>query len=260
MAEEETEGDVRRLVERLECGQRKLKRAIGLMNKSTVKAPEDRRRLGNRTREGKRTASPGHSPQKSADRPILRNVDSLPRKRARLVNLALSPPSSPPHSCGTHRRLSSTPKNTIAPSPDISLEEALLGEKGHHVTPCSKRKDLNTSQTAQELCDGSRKKKGLSVSFQLMGNDKGERESGMNTPARSLNSSRYGALEQRQRTPVIPRKQSGKDIQLLGYDWIAGLMDAGPHTSQFSEQHLQELREFRHVNRAECYMPEEKSL
>ena len=74
-------------------------------------------------------------------------------------------------------------------------------------------------------------------------------------PVNSLNTSRYGALDQQQRTAAIPRKQAGEEMQLLGYDWIAGLMDTGPRTSQFSDQHLQELREFRHVNSAECYMP-----
>lgn len=133
-------------------------------------------------------------------------------------------------------------------------------EERHHDSSCSKDKDLNLSNTAQELCDGSRRKKGLSVSFQQMGNNGGDKECGMSRLAGSLNTSRYGALEQGHRTPVIPRKRSGKDIQLLGYDWIAGLLDTGPHTSQFSEQHLQELKEFRHVNSAECYMPEEMCL
>lgn len=236
------------LLVRLQYGQRKLRKTLQQMKSSdTATDSGDKRRSG----EKRPASSPLSSPVKCT---TMKHVDTLPRKRARLVNLTLSC-TSPPIKChdkdsAVHRRLSSTPKTT-APSPDLSLEETLFEDdkQDSHVT-----KDLNLSQTAQDLVDGSRKKRGLSVSFQPITKTSGAQES-KRMPVHSLNTSRYGALDQQQHSTAIPRRRTGEEIQLLGYDWIAGLMDAGPRTSQFSDEHLLELREFRHVNSAECYMP-----
>lgn len=260
------------LLERLEYGQRKLRKILRQQNSTIARNASGTRR----TSGGKRPASPilgptidysTNSSVSRVQRPTLRHVDTLPRKRARLVNLTFST-SSPPknHTSVTtnHRRLSSTPKTTSAPSPDLSLEEALFEEdrrndKNHNTTSVNKEKGLNLSQTAQDLCDGSRRKKGLNVSFQLV--NKSSEHSCKKTPLQSFTTSRYGALGQQQhRLSVIPRKHTGEELQLLGYDWIAGLMDAGPCTSQYSDQHLQDLKEFRHVNSSECYLPTERYL
>ena len=253
-ASENSKKEVQDLLVRLRYGQRNLRKTLQQINSSDTKtgSGDKKRRSG----EKRPADSPLCSPVKCTAMKHATH-DTQPRKRARLVNLTLSCTSPPvkhqDRDSGAHRRLSSTPKTT-APSPDLSLEEALFEDDKQDSNSTSKVQELNLSQTAQDLVDGSRKRKGLSVSFQPVAKTSGVQES-RRTPLHSLNTSCYGALDQQQRSVAIPRRQTGEEIQLLGYDWIAGLMDAGPRTSQFSDQHLLELREFRHVNSAECYMP-----
>ena len=39
---------------------------------------------------------------------------------------------------------------------------------------------------------------------------------------------------------------------LLGYDWIAGVMDNNPALEEKSDDYLQGIKEFRQMNRNEC--------
>lgn len=51
-------------------------------------------------------------------------------------------------------------------------------------------------------------------------------------------------------TPTPGVKKS--DQSLLGYDWIAGMLDNDSYISQKDDSFFDELKEFRRVNRAEC--------
>lgn len=42
------------------------------------------------------------------------------------------------------------------------------------------------------------------------------------------------------------------DQSLLGYDWIAGMLDNDSYISQKDDSFFNELKEFRRVNRSEC--------
>ncbi len=42
------------------------------------------------------------------------------------------------------------------------------------------------------------------------------------------------------------------DQSLLGYDWIAGMLDNDSYISQKDDSFFDELKEFRRVNRSEC--------
>ena len=76
----------------------------------------------------------------------------------------------------------------------------------------------------------------------------------------SLNSSRFGALDRRlsemRKTRKFPRKYAGDDPK-LGYDWIAGLLEAGSCLSERDDQYFEEMKEFRRVNHSECVQPPE---
>lgn len=77
----------------------------------------------------------------------------------------------------------------------------------------------------------------------------------------SLNSSRYGALDrtlsQTRKQHRFPRKYAGDDPR-LGYDWIAGLLDAsGAYLSEKDDEYFNNIKEFRQVNYADCFRPRE---
>lgn len=80
----------------------------------------------------------------------------------------------------------------------------------------------------------------------------------------SLNSSRHGAMEQRysqaarhQEAQRSPRGYPGADPR-LGYDWIAGLLDASEsYLSEKDDDYFREIEEFRRVNYEECHRPKE---
>ena len=42
---------------------------------------------------------------------------------------------------------------------------------------------------------------------------------------------------------------------MLGYDWIAGLVDAGSQLEEKEDEYFVEMREFRKVNHSECSRP-----
>lgn len=77
----------------------------------------------------------------------------------------------------------------------------------------------------------------------------------------SLNVSRHGALDrklsQQRSFQRFPRKYSGDDPQ-LGYDWIAGLIDASDsYLNERDDEYFKEMKEFRRVNCSECSKPRE---
>ena len=77
----------------------------------------------------------------------------------------------------------------------------------------------------------------------------------------SLNSSRFGALDrslsQTRKQGRFPRKYAGGNPQ-LGYDWIAGLLDASEaYLSEKDDEYFNDLKEFRRVNHADCFRPKE---
>lgn len=170
---------------------------------------------------------------------------------------------------------------------DSSLEEALLDGPSHPHTshlpsPRLSQVAINTSRklrdsphshsflrTSQLKQRNPSSKRGLSVSFI---ND----ESSTRTPTKSrerplspsekrkrlvdsLNASKYGALDHTlsQQKHKFPRKYAGVDPK-LGYDWIAGLIDASDsYLSERDDGYFQDLKEFRRVNCSECYKQSE---
>lgn len=77
----------------------------------------------------------------------------------------------------------------------------------------------------------------------------------------SLNSTRYGAMERRfskaQKEEHCSKLFPGDDPR-LGYDWIAGLLDASePYLSERDNRYFEEIDEFRKVNFDECHRPKE---
>jgi len=64
-----------------------------------------------------------------------------------------------------------------------------------------------------------------------------------NSMHRSVNSSMH-------RSVLSPDEPMDKSM--MGYDWIAGLLDADSSIGERSEEYFQELKEFRRVNREEC--------
>lgn len=72
----------------------------------------------------------------------------------------------------------------------------------------------------------------------------------------SLNSSKFGAMERRyaqtRKEGTSPRHFPGGDPQ-LGYDWIAGLVDASESYLSERDEYFEEMKEFRRVNYAECH-------
>lgn len=201
-------------------------------------------------------------------------------------------------STGKHpRRLSSTPKKRdgplvafSAPEVDSSLEEAILYQPSHprtqpptHHLP-SPRLSRVTVDTSRSLRDSSLSqsvlrssthksksktpvKRGLSVSF-VDGNKSrtpkktskrlSEKEKGESL-VDSLNASKHGALDLTlsQRKRKFPRMYADDDPK-LGYDWIAGLIDASDtYLSERDDEYFRDMKEFRRVNCSECYKPRE---
>ena len=117
----------------------------------------------------------------------------------------------------------------------------------------------------------ARKRRGLTVSFlhddAYKGNTQdnaplsfaAERDLGTSL-IESLNTSRFGALDRRlskmRKTKKFPRKYAGDDPK-LGYDWIAGMVDANSCLSERDDEYFEEMKEFRRVNRSECFQPPE---
>ena len=118
----------------------------------------------------------------------------------------------------------------------------------------------------------TRKRRGLSVSFinddahKRNMEDKdhalsftAERDLGTSL-VESLNTSRFGALDRRlsnmRKRRKFPRKYAGDDPK-LGYDWIAGMVDANSCLSERDDEYFEEMKEFRRVNRSECFQPPE---
>lgn len=170
---------------------------------------------------------------------------------------------------------------------DSSLEEALLDRpsqsgKTHLPSPHLSKVVVDTSRTLPDspssksflrtsqlkTKERSSSKRGLSVSFI---NDESQSRTlkgrkRMLTPKEkgkrlmdSLNASKHGALDQSlsQQKRKFPRTYAGDDPK-LGYDWIAGLIDASDsYLNERDDQYFQDLREFRRVNCSECYKPSE---
>lgn len=121
-------------------------------------------------------------------------------------------------------------------------------------------------------------KRGLTVSFVQNNTDKGSRELSVSKRPLSrhatqrdldagdatmsaLNASPYGAMERRysqtRREGSFPPGFPGEDPR-LGYDWIAGLLDASEsYLSEKDDRYFQEMKEFRQVNFEECHGPKE---
>ena len=57
------------------------------------------------------------------------------------------------------------------------------------------------------------------------------------------------------RSPARERPWRVREEERLGYDWIAGLVDAGSLLDDRDEEWFQEMREFRKVNQSECSRP-----
>ena len=154
---------------------------------------------------------------------------------------------------------------------------------------------VNTSSALKK--DGRRKnKRGLTVSFvqQEEDGDKNTRKAGTPVSGRSrfsrhatqrnmdpglinsLNSSRYGAMERRYsqtRPQAAPKGRGGSTSRSsgeghfpttcggndprLGYDWIAGLLDASDsYLSEKDDDYFEEIDEFRRVNYGDCHRPD----
>ena len=53
-------------------------------------------------------------------------------------------------------------------------------------------------------------------------------------------------------TDIANETLSNRTKPLLGYDWIAGLLDSDSPTNKQSEDFFEEMRQFRQANREEC--------
>ena len=198
------------------------------------------------------------------------------------------PPPSKLAKTAEQRRLSSTPKNSIAPLLDLSLEDAVFDNDDSTPRDVKKTKHPSTNQERPRLSQvvvdsgrrrsgsGKNKKRGLSVSFvqgdepEHAGRDRvGVEKTSLSFAVEkdlatslvdSLNSSRYGALDRSmsrlRKTAKFPRKYAGDDPR-LGYDWIAGLLDTDSYLAEHDDEYFEEMREFRKVNRSECCRPKE---
>ena len=142
--------------------------------------------------------------------------------------------------------------------------------RGETVSFVSKNTPL--PQDEQPSCShyGLRKRKSRDLSFTE------ENERGRSL-IQSLNSSRYGALEHNRQSETPRNKPSHTTPRnrasckraklcrqrwagvnpLLGYDWIAGLMEADCQLEDKDDGYFEELREYRRVNHSECCRPSE---
>ncbi len=155
------------------------------------------------------------------------------------------------------------------------------------VVDTSRRLDAHTTHTGLPVGSSSlkrageegkkKKNRGLTVSFVQSKDDKNRRSSPDNTSSStkkkfsrhathrnlddstidSLNASRNGAMDshyaQTRKEGTFPRKYAGQDPK-LGYDWIAGLLDASEsYLSEKDDEYFREMKEFRQVNFAQCH-------
>lgn len=169
---------------------------------------------------------------------------------------------------------SMTAENQIFPSPKLSKIEVNTSRSIGGVKPAS--------SAMRKSGNGKTNKRGLTVSFVKNDTEKNSRKRG--TPAArskfsrhatqrnigdtglidSLNSSRHGAMEQRySQTCRQEARQTrtggypGGDHR-LGYDWIAGLLDASEsYLSEKDDDYFRDIEEFRRVNYEDCHRPKE---
>ena len=170
------------------------------------------------------------------------------------------------------------------PSPKMS--RIVVDTSRDMTTPGSSKKQRGVAKGVSPslIKSGKSKKRGLSVSFVQVGDDNEEEKQNLslkkkkgkfrqvphhsttkedlgNSLIESLNSSRYGALDrtlaQTRKQHRFPRKYAGDDPR-LGYDWIAGLLDASEtYLSEKDDEYFDDIKEFRRVNHAECFRPAE---
>lgn len=57
------------------------------------------------------------------------------------------------------------------------------------------------------------------------------------------------------KTRRVGHQRWAGDDPRLGYDWIAGLVEAGSALEDKDEEYFVEMREFRRVNHSECSRP-----
>ena len=170
---------------------------------------------------------------------------------------------------------------THLPSPKMS--RIVVDTSRSVPTPGSSKKRLSSNimkgASSSPARAGKSKKRGLSVSFvdndeespsvlkRKKGNLRPESHHSKTKPdlgaslIESLNSSRYGALDrslsQTRKQGQFPRKYAGGDPR-LGYDWIAGLLDASEaYLSEKDDEYFKDIKEFRRVNHADCFRPKE---
>lgn len=198
---------MRGLLQQLQRGQRQLKRSI----KGIRETFGDNKDGENGRKRPTSVLSPDQSPVK----PVLKNFDALPAKRARLVQLTPDKHSSCVHTLKNstnRRRVSSTPKvpPRSLPSPDLSSEtdttEGLPLSSDDSSGP-------KLSRTAREMRRGERHG-GTSVSFHpsLHQSQLASSQSDGERLIQSLNSSRFGALDKRlagtRLTGMTPRRSA----------------------------------------------------
>ena len=167
---------------------------------------------------------------------------------------------------------------THLPSPKMS--RIVVDTSRSLTTPGSSKKRSSAvmkGTSPSSAMAGKNKKRGLSVSFideespSVLKRKKGNLrpESHHSTTKQdlgtslieSLNSSRFGALDrslsQTRKQGRFPRKYAGGDPR-LGYDWIAGLLDASEaYLSEKDNEYFEDIKEFRRVNYADCFRPKE---
>ena len=187
------------------------------------------------------------------------------------------------------------PANILVQSsstPDDSLEEALFDDRPSEETTSRAAEGLPSPRLSTIMVDNSRevgvkpstsslkaaeknnKRRGLTVSFvqeeaASKPGSASKRRLIRHSTQRNLDeslansfNSPFGDLEQRyaiarkgKKEGVFQRLVTGSDPR-LGYDWIAGLLDAsGPSLSERDNDYFSELNEFRKVNYEECHGP-----
>lgn len=147
---------------------------------------------------------------------------------------------------------------------------------------CNSKSPKPTASSLKKSGKEVKCRRGLTVSFVQNEEDKNTRVSG--SPVRSgaskrqltrhatqrdlgtsminsLDSSKFGAMERRyaqtRKEGKFPRKFQGDDPR-LGYDWIAGLLDASEsYLSEKDDEYFEDVKEFRRVNFAECHKAKE---
>lgn len=167
------------------------------------------------------------------------------------------------------------------PSPKMSRIVVDTSQKLSPPGSTRKRRSIAEGISPSLARTDRNKKRGLSVSFVQVGDENDEdislkkRKGNLKTVVNqsvtkkdlgtslieSLNSSRYGALDrtlsQTRKQHLFPRKYAGDDPR-LGYDWIAGLLDASEaYLSEKDDEYFEDIKEFRRVNHTECFRPAE---